>query len=472
MPAEPNASGVLDFKPYKPRRGEEYMNDRQIAHFRAILLDWKHKLMEEVDRTLHHMQDEAANFPDPNDRATQESEFTLELRTRESRAQAHQEDRRGHGLAGGRRLRLLRNVRDRDRHPAPRSEADRGPCATTARSSTRSAKSRWADPAPGTTSGLRPFHCPATFHRPATPHHPALRHCSATPRRAGSSRHPAPCRHPASPHRPAPSCGPGPFRHPMPFPCPAPSRRAGSFRHSAQGHHSASSRGPAGRRHATPGRGSPLHRRRGPVPPPPPQGVHPLATDPSRDGGRVRGRFAPSPTGALHFGSLVAALGSHLNARRRGGRWLVRIEDLDTPRNAAGAADAILHGLERFAMPWDGEGGAAKRAHRRLCRGARRPGAPRLDVPLRLLAPRSGRRRLSGYVPRRTLSRTRRTLGPAARPAAGVGLRDAIQGLTSQRLDRDVGDFVVLRADGIVAYHLAGGRGRRRATGQRSGARL
>ena len=83
MPAEPNASGVLDFKPYKPKRGEEYMNDRQIAHFRAILLDWKHKLMEEVDRTLLHMQDDAANFPDPNDRATQESEFTLELRTRD-----------------------------------------------------------------------------------------------------------------------------------------------------------------------------------------------------------------------------------------------------------------------------------------------------------------------------------------------------------------------------------------------------
>ena len=83
MPADLNVSGVLDFKPYRPKRGEEYMNDGQIAHFRAILLDWKHKLMEEVDRTLLHMQDEAANFPDPNDRATQESEFTLELRTRD-----------------------------------------------------------------------------------------------------------------------------------------------------------------------------------------------------------------------------------------------------------------------------------------------------------------------------------------------------------------------------------------------------
>ncbi len=59
------------------------MNDAQIAHFREILLDWKRELMEEVDRTVHHMQDEAANFPDPNDRATQESEFTMELRTRD-----------------------------------------------------------------------------------------------------------------------------------------------------------------------------------------------------------------------------------------------------------------------------------------------------------------------------------------------------------------------------------------------------
>lgn len=76
-------TSAIDFKPYKPKRGEEYMNDKQVEHFRKILLAWKRQLMEEVDRTLHHMQDEAANFPDPNDRATQESEFTLELRTRD-----------------------------------------------------------------------------------------------------------------------------------------------------------------------------------------------------------------------------------------------------------------------------------------------------------------------------------------------------------------------------------------------------
>jgi len=69
--------------PYKPRKGEDYMSDDQLEHFRNILLAWKRELMQEVDRTVHHMQDEASNFPDPNDRATQESEFGLELRTRD-----------------------------------------------------------------------------------------------------------------------------------------------------------------------------------------------------------------------------------------------------------------------------------------------------------------------------------------------------------------------------------------------------
>ncbi|MCG8435634.1 MAG: RNA polymerase-binding protein DksA [Gammaproteobacteria bacterium] len=79
----PATDGYTAFKPYKPKRGEAYMNDAQKDHFRNMLLGWKRELMEEVDRTVHHMQDEAANFPDPNDRATQESEFSLELRTRD-----------------------------------------------------------------------------------------------------------------------------------------------------------------------------------------------------------------------------------------------------------------------------------------------------------------------------------------------------------------------------------------------------
>jgi DnaK suppressor protein len=71
------------FTPYSESSGEEYMNPDQEAHFRTILENWRRQLMEEVDRTVHHMQDDAANFPDPNDRATQEEEFTLELRTRD-----------------------------------------------------------------------------------------------------------------------------------------------------------------------------------------------------------------------------------------------------------------------------------------------------------------------------------------------------------------------------------------------------
>ena len=75
--------GAGHFTPYVEKKGEEYMNPRMGDHFRAILNSWKTELMEEVDRTMHHMQDEAANFPDPNDRASQESEFAMELRARD-----------------------------------------------------------------------------------------------------------------------------------------------------------------------------------------------------------------------------------------------------------------------------------------------------------------------------------------------------------------------------------------------------
>jgi DnaK suppressor protein len=86
-PKSANNTGLLtefkNFTPYEIKKGEEYMNEEQGEHFRHILDEWKKELMEEVDRTVHHMQDEAANFPDPNDRATQESEFTMELRARD-----------------------------------------------------------------------------------------------------------------------------------------------------------------------------------------------------------------------------------------------------------------------------------------------------------------------------------------------------------------------------------------------------
>lgn len=75
--------GPFNFEPYQESEGEEYMSPPQEEHFRTILQAWKQELMEEVDKTVDHMKDDAANFPDPNDRATQESEFSLELRTRD-----------------------------------------------------------------------------------------------------------------------------------------------------------------------------------------------------------------------------------------------------------------------------------------------------------------------------------------------------------------------------------------------------
>ncbi len=87
MPAEKNKSiGLLalaELSPYIEAAGEEYMNEAQLEHFRKILMAWRNQLRNEVDRTVHHMQDEAANFPDPVDRAAQEEEFSLELRTRD-----------------------------------------------------------------------------------------------------------------------------------------------------------------------------------------------------------------------------------------------------------------------------------------------------------------------------------------------------------------------------------------------------
>jgi len=83
QPEERELKPTERIAPYQPKKGEEYMNEAQREHFRQLLLAWKRELMEEVDRTVHHMQDEASNFPDPNDRASQESEFSIELRTRD-----------------------------------------------------------------------------------------------------------------------------------------------------------------------------------------------------------------------------------------------------------------------------------------------------------------------------------------------------------------------------------------------------
>lgn len=178
---------------------------------------------------------------------------------------------------------------------------------------------------------------------------------------------------------------------------------------------------------------------------------------------RYIGRFAPSPTGPLHFGSLVAATGSYLQARCQAGRWLVRMEDLDPPREVPGAADDILHTLEAFGFAWDGEVMYQSRRSRHyrevldslLERGeAYECGCTRREIAA---SGREGREGLvypgtcrdglpPGKVARAIRLRTHDEL---------IGFEDAIQGRIEQRLESEIGDFVVLRADGLFAYQLA-----------------
>ena len=167
-----------------------------------------------------------------------------------------------------------------------------------------------------------------------------------------------------------------------------------------------------------------------------------------------RGRFAPSPTGPLHFGSVIAAVGSFLEARRRQGEWLVRVDDLDTPRNAPGAADAILGVLDRLGLHWDGD----------VCfQGARaeryREGLKSLRLAGWTYSCGCSRKDYLGVYPgtcRYGLAAGKRARSQRLRVAeTTIHMNDTIQGESSQRLHESVGDFVVQRADGIVAYHLA-----------------
>jgi glutamyl-Q tRNA(Asp) synthetase len=178
---------------------------------------------------------------------------------------------------------------------------------------------------------------------------------------------------------------------------------------------------------------------------------------------RPRGRFAPSPTGPLHFGSLIAALGSFLEARRQGGEWLVRIEDVDAPRARPGMTDAILRTLERYELHWDGP----------VLYQSRRTEAYRATLE-RLLNDglaypcTCSRRELAAY-PRGGdggpiyPGHCRAGVHHPERPAAirlrvtdaPVDFRDTVQGDYRQCLASEVGDFVIRRADGLFAYQLA-----------------
>lgn len=168
------------------------------------------------------------------------------------------------------------------------------------------------------------------------------------------------------------------------------------------------------------------------------------------------GRFAPTPSGYLHFGSLVAALASYLDARAVGGRWLLRMEDLDPPREVPGAQDAILSTLESYGLHWDGE----------LVRQSQRHAEYQALVE-RLLqqglayACTCSRKQLEGYhgiYPGTCRDARHAPQNAAIRlrvPNLSYGFIDRVQGEYRQHLGREVGDFVIRRRDGFYAYQLA-----------------
>ncbi|MFO1417587.1 MAG: tRNA glutamyl-Q(34) synthetase GluQRS [Methylotetracoccus sp.] len=187
--------------------------------------------------------------------------------------------------------------------------------------------------------------------------------------------------------------------------------------------------------------------------------THPRAEGPRADRS-YRGRFAPSPTGHLHLGSLFTALASYLEARARGGTWLLRIDDIDSPRCSIEATDSILRTLERFGLSWDEP---PVYQHRRI---ARYQEALRvLDDARQLYACVCTRRKLANGGVSRAYPGTCRDTGAENRTgahalrvrseSARIAFHDRLQGNVFQDVAREIGDFVVRRRDGLIAYHLA-----------------
>ena len=168
------------------------------------------------------------------------------------------------------------------------------------------------------------------------------------------------------------------------------------------------------------------------------------------------GRFAPTPSGFLHFGSLVAALASWLDARAGGGRWLLRMEDIDPPREAPGARDAILQTLERYALHWDGEVVYQSQRH-----GAYAEVVERLFSQGLAYACTCSRKQLEGFngiYPGFCRNAGHARTGAAIRlrvPELNYRFTDRVQGHFEQHLGREVGDFIIQRRDGLYAYQLA-----------------
>ena len=172
-----------------------------------------------------------------------------------------------------------------------------------------------------------------------------------------------------------------------------------------------------------------------------------------------RGRFAPSPSGPLHFGSLVAAVGSFLAARSQGGEWLLRIDDVDPPRKVPGAADGILRTLENYHLFWDGPVLYQSQRFDAYEAALTRLAAADHSYPCGCT-----RRETSAISPAHIYPGTCRNGLPPGRQARALRVHcneqdlcfdDSLQGRQCQRLDHEVGDFIVRRADGFYAYHLA-----------------
>jgi glutamyl-Q tRNA(Asp) synthetase len=174
------------------------------------------------------------------------------------------------------------------------------------------------------------------------------------------------------------------------------------------------------------------------------------------------GRFAPSPTGPLHFGSLVAALASWLDARAARGKWLVRIEDLDAPRSQPGASDSILRTLEGFGLAWDGpvayqslRSPLYDAAMLQMQRHTYWCGCSRREIGDSSLGLASDGAPIYPGTCRGGLPEGRAARALRLRACGTIEFRDRVQGEQLQALESDVGDFVLYRADGQFAYQLA-----------------
>jgi len=168
------------------------------------------------------------------------------------------------------------------------------------------------------------------------------------------------------------------------------------------------------------------------------------------------GRFAPTPSGFLHFGSLVAALAYWLDARAVGGRWLLRMEDTDPPREMPGARDAILHTLEGYGLEWDGEVVFQSQRHAAYAEVVER--LFRQGLAYACTCSRKQLEGSNGIYPGTCRNAGHAREGAAIRlrvPELTYRFNDRVQGEFAQHLGREVGDFIIQRRDGLYAYQLA-----------------